>query len=340
MSQDLNDNNKENNLKEQVMSRIQGDLETIEESLVKNLGANLELAREIAGHLLFGNGKRLRPLLMIFSAKMCEYKEKSKSASLIDFAVAFEFLHAATLLHDDVIDEADKRRGQKAAHKIWGAPKAILTGDFLLARSLSLAAKTENLEIISVISRITEEMSQGEIDQLNQKGNINFSEDEYLKIIRRKTAVLIEGACKCGALLAGAPKDKEDALFNYGHHLGMAFQMADDLLDYTAEAATLGKNPGADLREGKLTLPLIKTLEQASEEDRAKIEKMIKDVEFDQKEFDMLVVMIREYKGIEYTEEKALKHVEKAKACLEIFESSEQKELLTLLADYSIKRKV
>ena len=250
------------NLKEQVMAKIQGDLEMIEESLVKNLGANLELAREIADHLLFSGGKRLRPLLMIFCATMCDYREKSKSATLIDFAIVFEFLHAATLLHDDVIDEADKRRGKKAAHKIWSAPKVILTGDFLLARSLSIAAKTENLEIISVISRITEEMAQGEIDQLSQKGNIDLSEDEYLKIIRRKTAVLIEGACKCGALLADAPKNKIDALFNYGHHLGMAFQMADDLLDYTADAATLGKIPGADLREGKLTLPLIKALEQ------------------------------------------------------------------------------
>ena len=327
-------------LKSMVMAKIQGDLEKIEESLKKNLNANLELVREIAGHLLFSNGKRLRPLLMIFSAKMCGYKEKSELATLIDFAIVFEYLHAATLLHDDVIDEADMRRGKKAAHKIWEAPKVILTGDFLLARSLSIATKTENLEIISVISRITEEMAQGEIDQLSQKGNPDLSEDEYLKIIKRKTAVLIEGACKCGALLADAPKEKEDALFNYGHHLGMAFQMADDLLDYTSEAETLGKNPGADLREGKLTLPLIKTLKRASKEDKAIIKKMIQALEFDQADFKKLVSMIHEYKGIEYTEAKALEHVKNAKACLEIFEPSEQKELLIMLADYSIKRKV
>ncbi|MCK5311224.1 MAG: polyprenyl synthetase family protein [Desulfobacteraceae bacterium] len=327
-------------LKSMVMAKIQGDLGKIEESLVKNLNANLELVREIAGHLLFSNGKRLRPLLMIFSAKMCGYKEKPGPATLIDFAIVFEYLHAATLLHDDVIDEADLRRGKKVAHKIWEAPKVILTGDFLLARSLSIATKTENLDIISVISRITEEMSQGEIDQLSQKGNPDLSEDEYLKIIRRKTAVLIEGACKCGALLADAPKEKEDALFNYGHHLGMAFQMADDLLDYTSEAETLGKNPGADLREGKLTLPLIKTLKRASKEDKVIIKKMIKDVEFDQADFKKLVSMIHEYKGIEYTEIKAIEHVKNAKICLEIFEPSEQKELLTMLADYSIKRKV
>ncbi|MCK5100019.1 MAG: polyprenyl synthetase family protein [Desulfobacteraceae bacterium] len=336
----MNQEVKGNSLKNQVMDRIKGDLGKIEESLVKNLNANLELVREIAGHLLFGNGKRLRPLLMIFSAKMCEYKEKSKSASLVDFAIVFEYLHAATLLHDDVIDEADKRRGKKAAHRIWDAPKVILTGDFLLARSLSIATKTENLAIISVIARITEEMSQGEIEQLNQKGNLDLSEEEYLKIIRRKTAVLIEGACKCGALLANAPEDKEDALFNYGHHLGMAFQMADDLLDYTSDVETLGKNPGADLREGKLTLPLIRTLKRASKKDKSKIEKMIQSLEFDQVEFDELVSMIHDYKGIEYTKAKAVEHVRKAKACLEIFEPSEQKELLIMLADYSITRKV
>jgi len=327
-------------LKKMVMEKIQGDLGEIEESLRRNLNANLDLVNEIAGHLLFANGKRLRPLLMIFSAKMCGYKERSKTPSLVDFASVFEYLHAATLLHDDVIDEAEMRRGKRAAHKIWEAAKVVLTGDFLLAKSLSIATKTENLEIISTISRITEEMSQGEIEQLNQKGNADLSEEEYLKIIRRKTAVLIEGACRCGALLAKAPKEKEDALFEYGHHLGMAFQMADDLLDYTSDVDTLGKNPGADLREGKLTLPLIKTLQRASKKDKDTIKKMIQASDFDEEEFERLVVMIHEYKGIEYTNQKALAHVKSAKSCLEIFEQSDQKELLTMLADYSIKRKV
>jgi len=247
---------------------------------------------------------------------------------------------AATLLHDDVIDEAEMRRGKKAAHKLWDTPKVILTGDYLLARSLSITAKTENPEIVSTIAHITEEMSQGEIDQLDQKNKLDLSEEHYFKIIQRKTAVLIEGACRCGALLVNASSEKEDALFSYGHNLGMAFQMADDLLDYTSDAKTLGKNPGADIREGKLTLPLIKALKSASKEDRVKIKKMIKSSEFNQIEFNELVDMIHKYKGIEYTEKKALEYVQNAKACLEIFESSEQKELLTELADYSIKRKV
>ncbi len=328
-------------LKNSLMRKIQNDLEKIEESLKINLNAHLELVREIAGHILFGKGKRLRPLLMINSAKMCGYQGKSEPGELIiDLAIVFEYLHAATLLHDDVIDEAQMRRGKKAAYKLWDTPKVILTGDFLLARSLSITAKTENPKIVSTIAHITEEMSQGEIDQLNQINKLDLSEEHYFRIIRRKTAVLIEGACRCGALLVNASKEKEDALFNYGHNLGMAFQMADDLLDYTSDAETLGKNPGADIREGKLTLPLIKTLESASKEDKVKIEKIIKTSEFNKIEFDELVDMIHEYKGIEYTENKALEYVKNAKTCLEIFESSEQKELLTELADYSIKRKV
>ena len=337
MTQNLADDDLKNSLK----AKIQDDLVKIEESLKLNLNPHLELVRKIAGHLLFGKGKRLRPLLMINSAKMCGYHgKKEKEASIIDLAIVFEYLHAATLLHDDVIDEAEMRRGKKTAHKIWDSPIVILTGDFLLARSLSITAKTENIKIVSTIAHITEEMSQGEIDQLSQKNRLDLSEDHYFRIIRAKTAVLIEGACKCGALLANASKEREDALFNYGHNLGMAFQMADDLLDYTSDAKTLGKNPGADLREGKLTLPLIKTLERASKKDKSKIEKVIQATEFSQTEFEELISMIIEYKGIEYTQEKALEYVKSAKACLEIFESSEQKELLTQLADYSIKRKV
>jgi len=337
MSQDL----KEEDLKNSLMAKIQEDLEKIEKSLRKNLNAQLELVQDIAGHLLFGKGKRLRPLLMINSAKMCGYHGNAESEqSIIDLAIVFEYLHAATLLHDDVIDEADMRRGKKAAHKIWDSPKVILTGDFLLARSLSITAKTENIRIISTIANITEEMSQGEIDQLNQKNRLDLSEEHYFSIIRRKTAVLIEGACKCGALFAGASKEREEALFNYGHNLGMAFQMADDLLDYTSDAKTLGKKPGADLREGKLTLPLIKTIERAGKKDKDKIEKIVQAIEFSQTDFEELVSMIVEYNGIEYTQGKALEYVKNAKTCLAIFESSEHKELLTQLADYSIKRKV
>jgi len=263
----------------------------------------------------------VRPLLMIHSARLCNYDEGFE----IEFSVLFEYLHAATLLHDDVVDAAEIRRGKKAAHTKWPASKVVLTGDFLLAAALEIAAKTREPDIISVIAKITRDMSQGEIDQLDKKGNLDLCEEEYLEIIKRKTAVLIQGACKSGAILAKADKEKENALDQYGFHLGMAFQMADDLLDFTASAKELGKNPGADISEGKLTLPM---------------ENIITSTKFSSNQFEQLKEKLYAYKGIEYTEQKAKDYVKKAKACLNIFSDCQSKELLCQIADYSIEREV
>lgn len=324
------------NLKERIIDIVREDLDRIEAALKRNLDARLDLVTDIAGHLLFGKGKRLRPLLAVTSARMCGYSD----VFLIDFSTIFEYLHAATLLHDDVVDGADMRRGKQAAHSKWQAPQVVLTGDFLLARSLKIASGTDLPEIIHVISRITESMSQGEIDQLDKKGRLDLSEEEYMDIINRKTAVLIRGACRSGAILAGASDAGKQALSDYGYHLGIAFQMADDLLDYTADAETLGKTPGADLREGKLTLPLIRALACADTDDRRKMEAMIQAGDFDEDIFTNLVSMLDRYGGIEYTGKKALAHVNSAKEAIEIFENSGHKQLLTMLADYAVERKV
>ncbi len=323
-------------LKEKIIDMVSPDLEKVETALEQNLNPNVELVKKIASHLLFSGGKRLRPLLMIHSARVCGYKNEFD----ILFSTIFEYLHAATLLHDDVVDEADKRRGKKAAHTKWAAPEVVLTGDFLLALSLDIAARTREPDIISVIAKITRDMSQGEIDQLEKKGILNLSEKEYFRIIERKTAVLIQGACRSGAILARAGEDKEDALSHYGFHLGMAFQMADDLLDYLASAKELGKNPGADMREGKLTLPLIHSLANASQKDREWMETAIIAQKFDPEQFDKLKEKLYMYKGIEYTQKKAQEHVKKAKLCLDEFHDCQSKQLLNLIADYSIERKV
>ena len=323
-------------IKQQLIDLAMPDLEKVEAALETHLEPNLDLVRQIASHLLFSGGKRLRPLLMIHSARMCGYNNGFE----IDFSTIFEYLHAATLLHDDVVDAAGKRRGKRTAHTKWSAPKVVLTGDFLLARALDLAAKTKEPEIISVIAGITLDMSQGEIDQMIKKGKVDLTEDEYRKVIERKTAVLIQGACQSGAILAKADKAAQDALKSYGHHLGMAFQMADDLLDYTATAGELGKNPGADIREGKLTLPLIHSLTAASGQDRKWMETVILEPEFDPDKFERLKQLLFTYKGIEYTQQKAHDHVAEAKACLEMFEPGSSKTLLSLMADYSIERKV
>ncbi|MBU2629724.1 MAG: polyprenyl synthetase family protein [Proteobacteria bacterium] len=318
------------------MEIVAEDLEKVEIALEQNLNPNVELVKKIASHLLFSGGKRLRPLLMIHSARLCGYHNGFE----IQFSTIFEYLHAATLLHDDVVDEAAVRRGKKAAHTKWSAPEVVLTGDFLLARALGIAAKTKEPEIISVIAKITRDMSQGEIDQLAKKGKLDLSEQEYLEIIERKTAVLIQGACQSGAILAAAQKEKEAALSQYGFHLGMAFQMADDLLDYTASAKELGKNPGADMREGKLTLPLIHSLANASVEDGKWMKDMIAAPRFNPDDFEKLKEKLYEYKGIQYTKDRAQDHVKKAKACLNGFSDGQSKQLLCLIADYSIERKV
>lgn len=323
-------------IKQQIIDQVGPDLEKVEQALETHLDPNLLLVREIASHLLFSGGKRLRPLLMIHSARMCGYCNGYE----IDFSTIFEYLHAATLLHDDVVDGADKRRGKKAAHKKWSAPKVVLTGDFLLAKALELAARTKEPQIISVIAKITRDMSQGEIDQMTKKGKLDLTEDEYSEVIEKKTAVLIQGACQSGAILAGAEKSVQESLRSYGYHLGMAFQMADDLLDYTATAQEIGKNPGTDMREGKLTLPLIRSLAKASEDDRKWMENVILDPEFDPVQFEELKDMLVKYKGIEYTQEKAKEHVALAKEHLSGFKSGDSKRLLSLIADYSIERKV
>jgi octaprenyl-diphosphate synthase len=234
-----------------------------------------------------------------------------------------------------VVDKADTRRGKKAAHTQWSAPKVVLTGDFLLALSLEIAAKTQQPDIISVIAGITRDMSQGEIDQLEKKGKLNLTEAEYLDVIEKKTAVLIQGACRSGAILAGASKEKQDALKQYGFHTGMAFQMADDLLDYTSTKEEIGKTPGADIRDGKLTLPLIHSLTNASPKDRAWMEKIVADITFSPEQFQQLKEKLIQYKGIEYTHKCAQDHVEKAIQCLD----SPSKELLSMIAGYSIERK-
>lgn len=323
-------------LKHRIIEMTKGDLEKVETALLQHLKPNLELVREIASHLLFSGGKRLRPLLMIHSARLCGYTGGFE----IEFSTIFEYLHAATLLHDDVVDKADTRRGKKSAHTQWSAPKVVLTGDFLLALSLEIAARTRQPDIISVIAGITRDMSQGEIDQLEKKGKLDLTEAEYMDVIEKKTAVLIQGACQSGAILSEASKEKEKALKLYGFHTGMAFQMADDLLDYTSTKEEMGKTPGADIREGKLTLPLIHSLSHASEKDRTWMETIIRDNAFSVQEFERFKEKLIQYKGIEYTRKCAQEHVEKAIQSLDKFEEGPSKALLCMIAGYSIERKV
>jgi octaprenyl-diphosphate synthase len=273
-------------------------------------------------------------LLLVLAAKLCDYRDRyAKSV-----AAAMEYLHAATLLHDDIIDDAILRRGQKVAHSLYGNAVTVLVGDFLLARALAICADSGKIKVIHIISNLTENMSTGEVHQLMRKGDVTLTEDEYLEVIRRKTAVLFEAACTVSAVIADATEEKEKALSDYGYNLGVAFQMIDDLFDYTMDTADLGKEVGADLREGKLTLPVIHALKQANSADRDQMVKIIQNEDFTVDEFKTLAALMKKNDGIDYTLKKAASHVEKAKKALSVFEHSKNRDSLYDIADYTIAR--
>ena len=322
-------------LKTRILGLVADDLAAIEAELELHLNPHLDLVRQVAGHILFSGGKRLRPLLLVLAARMCDYQGSYDKT----FSISLEYLHAATLLHDDLIDEADLRRGRPVAHSIWGNATTILVGDFLLARALTIAAGTGKIEIIKVVSGITENMSQGEIHQLSRKGDLALNETEYREVIWRKTAVLFEGACRSAALLAGASEDRIEALSRYGANLGFAFQMADDLIDYISDTRDLGKKAGADLREGKLTLPVIAALEMANRQDRNRMAAIIANPQFTENEFNELKALLEQYGGLAYTREKAQEHVQLAKDALAHFKPSETTDILYDLADFTLQRR-
>ncbi|MCK4390222.1 MAG: polyprenyl synthetase family protein [Desulfobacterales bacterium] len=323
-------------LKEQILESVRQDLVEIEAALTENLKPYLPLVSHVAKYILFSGGKRIRPLLMVLSARLCGYNgDYDKTMSVV-----FEYLHAATLLHDDLVDGADVRRGNPAAHSIWGNPATVLVGDFLLARSIAIAAETDSVPIIDILAHTTAQMSEGEIHQLLHRGDLALDETAYIEVISRKTACLIQAACQIGALLAEAPEEEVQSLADYGYHVGIAFQMADDLLDYTADATVLGKAIGADLREGKLTLPVIYALNCASIEDRRRLETIIQAIGISRSDFQTVLGLINKYGGIQYTRDRAQEHIEQAKKCLHIFSVSKQRTLLEQLADYVMVRKM
>jgi octaprenyl-diphosphate synthase len=274
-------------------------------------------------------------LLLVLAAKLCDYTDKYAKT----VAAAMEYLHAATLLHDDIIDDAILRRGQKVAHSLYGNAVTVLVGDFLLARALAICADSGKIKVIHIISNLTENMSTGEVHQLMRKGDVTLTEEEYLEVIRRKTAVLFQAACTVSAVIADAPPEKEQALSDYGYNLGIAFQMIDDLFDYTMDTADLGKEVGADLREGKLTIPVIHALRQADSADRDQMVKIIQNEDFTVDEFKTLVALMGKNDGIDYTIKQATTYIEKAKEALSVFEESKIRGSLFDIADYALARR-
>lgn len=318
------------------MEKAASDLHVIEKLLESELKAQLDVLKDVASHVLFAGGKRLRPLLMILCARLCG----QVSAEIFRVSIVFEYLHVASLLHDDLIDEAKVRRGKPAAHMVWGNAGAVLSGDYLLARALTIIAETKNINIVKRLAFLTTEMAQGELHQLTLKGNTEISKEMYFKIIHKKTALLMETACCVGGMLVGADVKKVEALRQYGYHLGMGFQIVDDILDYTAESNSFGKKIGTDLEEGKLTLPLILALASCKEAEKKEILQIFGQPNVSDSTIRRVVAIFKKYNSLQEAQKHARKEIDQAIEALSIFPSSEPHDMLKNIAMYAILRKV
>lgn len=322
-------------LKERISARIRPDLERIEEEINRFVDSEIPLISVVGRYIMGSGGKRLRPLLMVLGARLCGYSGTNDAP----LAVVFEFLHASSLLHDDVVDHAEFRRSRPAANTIWGNPAVVLVGDFMYSRSIQMTVGYKSVRILELLSEATTRMAEGEVLQLMHADNLEINEKEYLQVITRKTAALISAACQIGALFGGGGPAEEHALRTYGHNLGIAFQLIDDTLDYTGETKELGKPVGNDIQEGKATLPLIYALQNAKPAERLRLRQVFSADEIHPRDIKEVQNLVVRTGGIGYTYELACSHTLQAKEALRIFPQSPTRELLSDLADYVICRR-
>lgn len=319
-----------------VFSAYQEDLRQVERCISDNVISEIKLIPEVAHHLIDSGGKRFRPLLLLICARLCGFR----GASRFPMATVMEFLHTATLLHDDVIDQASIRRGQTSSNRIYGNAVSILVGDFLCFKAFTLMTGIGSLDILKLLSEMGDIMSEGEVFQLTKCGDINLTTEEYFSIIEKKTAVLISASCAAGAILGGAPQEKIDALAQFGKNAGMAFQITDDVLDYTAKGKDFGKSIGKDLEEGKITLPLIFALKQSTEEEKNVIREIITRKKSSQKSAREILKLIKKYNGIDSSLETAAQYISKAKTQLNVFSDCPEKDHLNAVAQYILSRNI
>jgi octaprenyl-diphosphate synthase len=315
-----------------ILQGLEKDVAAINQALVANLQTHVPLIAEVGRHILLSGGKRVRPLLFLLAARMsgCE------ADHLADFSTIFEYLHAATLLHDDVVDAASVRRGKSTANTIWGNQAVILVGDFLLAKALSLAVTTNKLKILQVLSYATTMMAEGEILQLLHAGNLEITEAEYFEVITRKTAILMSSACQIGGILGELPPAREDSLAQMGLNLGITFQVIDDILDYTGDQKTMGKEVCADLREGRITLPLIHALAQAEPADKARLQEMA--AALTPAEVPELMALLTRYGSLAHARSYARRYTLQAQENLAVFPDSPEKTYFLAITEELLAR--
>lgn len=320
---------------EQILKLVESDLQKLETSIEKLVTTRVGFIKEIVNYIIKAGGKRIRPILVMLSSKLCGYTGEKH----IPYSAIVEFIHTATLLHDDVVDNAKTRRGASTANTIWGNEASVLVGDFLYAKSFELMADEDKLEIVKIVAFTTKLLSEGEILELIKTSDIDTREEDYFEIIGNKTAVLFSVACEIGAILGNVDNNKRLSLKNFGYNLGIAFQLTDDMLDYTSYDEVLGKKVGTDLKEGKVTLPLIHTLKSATDKEKAVIQNILEKHHVTARDFERGYRIIEKYGGIEYTAAATKKYTDAAKDCLKAFGPSLYKDALLTLPDYILKRK-
>jgi octaprenyl-diphosphate synthase len=321
---------------ENVLSLVEKDLKALEVSIQRLVTTKVGFIKEIVNYIIQSGGKRVRPLLVILTSKLCGYQ----GAQHIPYAAIIEFIHTATLLHDDVVDNAETRRGSSTVNAVWGNEASVLVGDFLYSKSFELMSTDGNHEIMKVISQATTALSEGEIMELLHTCDIETTDEQYYQIIGNKTAILFSAACEIGAILGSCSESRRKALHDFGHNLGIAFQLKDDILDYTSQDRVLGKHVGTDLEEGKVTLPLIHTLRHVSEREKLAVKKTIDKPRVTGKDFEKVRGLIEKYRGIEYTVASTTDYSDAAKNCLSVFPDSPYKEALLVLTDYMLRREM
>jgi octaprenyl-diphosphate synthase len=320
-----------------VRALAAGDMRRVDTLIRDRLASDVVLINQIADHIIASGGKRLRPMLHVLAAGAAGYRGEQQ----IKLAAVIEFIHTSTLLHDDVVDESDLRRGRETANALWGNAASVLVGDFLYSRSFQLMVELDDMRIMRILADTTNTIAEGEVLQLLNIGNADVSEAAYLAVIERKTAVLFAAATELGGILGGLPSAQTAALREYGMQLGYAFQIADDLLDYVSDAGTLGKNIGDDLAEGKPTLPLIYALERAQADPAQRAQTLALRQAIEHGRLDALEAVIgaiRSSGALERTHHRAVGHAQAARAALAALAPSAYRDALAALADYSVQR--
>jgi len=317
---------------ESIRAVVGGDWENVNRTIYRRLGSDVALVNQVAHHIIHNGGKRLRPLVVLLAARACDIRSNHHIAS----AAIIEFIHTATLLHDDVVDNSGRRRGQRTANAMFGNQASVLVGDFLYSRAFQMMVEIQELSVLDVLANATNTIAEGEVLQLMNCNNPDITEAAYMEVIYRKTAKLFEAGMRIGALLGEKP-EYEDAFVTFGRHLGQAFQLVDDALDYDASPEELGKNIGDDLAEGKTTLPLIYAMDNGSAAERHMIREAIETG--GTQNLRSIQIAIESTGGMRYTAERARQEVETALAALDVLPRSPYREGLELVAQFAIDRR-